>query len=60
MDPMMEASIDRHLEKAVRFHGHLCGGQVIGVRMAILARNRGRWKDVLPAVCGKEGILYRD
>jgi len=23
------------LDKAVRFHGHLCGGQVIGVRMAM-------------------------
>lgn len=26
---------DRCLEDAVRFHGHLCGGQIIGVRMAL-------------------------
>jgi formylmethanofuran dehydrogenase subunit E len=27
----------RLLEDAVRFHGHLCGGQVIGVKMAMAA-----------------------
>lgn len=28
-------SFERCLEDAVRFHGHLCGGQIIGVRMAL-------------------------
>jgi formylmethanofuran dehydrogenase subunit E len=28
-------SFARCLEEAVRFHGHLCGGQIIGVRMAL-------------------------
>jgi formylmethanofuran dehydrogenase subunit E len=26
---------DRCIEDAVKFHGHLCGGQIIGVRMAL-------------------------
>ncbi len=26
---------DRCIEEAVKFHGHLCGGQIIGVRMAL-------------------------
>lgn len=26
---------ERCLEDAVRFHGHLCGGQIVGVRMAL-------------------------
>lgn len=27
--------IERCLEEAVKFHGHLCGGQIMGVRMAL-------------------------
>lgn len=29
------ADFQRLLDEAARFHGHLCGGQVIGVRMAL-------------------------
>ncbi|MDD2465884.1 MAG: FmdE family protein [Desulfobulbus sp.] len=29
-------AFDRHLQAAVAFHGHLCLGQVIGVRLAML------------------------
>ncbi|MCE5335847.1 MAG: FmdE family protein [Desulfobacteraceae bacterium] len=31
----MEASFQSLLNEAVKFHGHLCGGQIIGVRMAM-------------------------
>jgi formylmethanofuran dehydrogenase subunit E len=31
----MNENFQSLLDKAVRFHGHLCGGQVIGVRMAM-------------------------
>lgn len=31
----MEKDFQSLLDEAVRFHGHLCGGQVIGVRMAM-------------------------
>lgn len=30
------AAYSRYLEQAVNFHGHLCAGQIIGVRMAML------------------------
>jgi len=30
-----DADFQRLLDEAVKFHGHLCGGQVIGVRMAM-------------------------
>ncbi len=32
---MEEADFQRLLDEAVKFHGHLCRGQVIGVRMAM-------------------------
>ncbi|MEN6440106.1 MAG: FmdE family protein [Syntrophobacter sp.] len=31
----MNTDFQNLLDEAVRFHGHLCGGQVLGVRMAI-------------------------
>ncbi|MCC6346288.1 MAG: TraR/DksA C4-type zinc finger protein [Nitrospirales bacterium] len=31
-----QAEFERLLEEAVAFHGHLCAGQVLGVRMAIV------------------------
>ena len=36
--------LERHLSEAEAFHGHLCGGIVLGVRMALLglARNLRR------------------
>lgn len=34
-EDVMENSFQSLLNEAVRFHGHLCGGQVLGVRMAI-------------------------
>lgn len=34
---MSKRTFDEDLERAVAFHGHLCGGQVIGTRMARLA-----------------------
>jgi formylmethanofuran dehydrogenase subunit E len=33
--PLRERSFDDLLAEAVRFHGHLCPGQVLGVRMAL-------------------------
>ena len=30
-------TMEQTLEEAVKFHGHLCGGQILGVRMARLA-----------------------
>ena len=30
------AAYSRYLQQAVNFHGHLCAGQIIGVRMAML------------------------
>lgn len=33
----MEEKFQTLLDEAVHFHGHLCGGQVIGVRMAMAA-----------------------
>ena len=32
----MTNELEQHLQKAVAFHGHLCAGQVIGVRIAML------------------------
>lgn len=32
----VQSDFERLLEDAVRFHGHLCGGQVIGVRIAMV------------------------
>ncbi len=34
---MLKRTFDEDLDRAVAFHGHLCGGQVIGTRMARLA-----------------------
>lgn len=34
---MLKRTFEEDLERAVAFHGHLCGGQVIGTRMARLA-----------------------
>ena len=34
---MLKRTFDEDLDRAVAFHGHLCGGQVIGARMARLA-----------------------
>lgn len=34
---MLKRTFDEDLERAVAFHGHLCGGQVIGTRMSRLA-----------------------
>ena len=31
----MGEDFETHLKNAVRFHGHLCGGQVLGVRIAM-------------------------
>jgi len=36
---------DRCLEDAVRFHGHLCGGQIIGVRMALAGLRELQMRD---------------
>lgn len=36
---MLKRTLDEDLDRAVAFHGHLCGGQVIGTRMARLALN---------------------
>lgn len=36
---------DRCIENAVRFHGHLCGGQIIGVRMALAGLRELRMRD---------------
>ena len=33
------SEFEEMLEKSVQQHGHLCPGQVIGVRMAILGRS---------------------
>ena len=33
--PLRERSFDGLLDEAVRFHGHLCPGQVLGVRMTL-------------------------
>lgn len=33
--PLRERSFDDLLAEAARFHGHLCPGQVLGVRMAL-------------------------
>ena len=33
--PLTERSFDDLLAEAVEFHGHLCPGQVLGVRMAL-------------------------
>jgi formylmethanofuran dehydrogenase subunit E len=33
----MNGDFQRLLDEAVAFHGHLCGGQIIGVRMAMAA-----------------------
>ena len=30
----MKRTFDEDLERAISFHGHLCGGQLTGVRMA--------------------------
>ena len=34
--PLSERSLDALLQEAVAFHGHLCPGQVLGVRMALV------------------------
>ncbi|MGV8075601.1 MAG: FmdE family protein [Syntrophobacteraceae bacterium] len=39
------AEFHRLLDEAVRFHGHLCGGQVIGVRMAMAGLRELNIKD---------------
>ena len=33
-------TLDEYLEEAARVHGHLCAGQVLGVRMALLGLAR--------------------
>jgi len=35
MNETTSTAFNRHLDNAVKFHGHLCGGQVVGVRMAM-------------------------
>jgi len=35
MNEISDMEFKRHLNSAVKFHGHLCGGQVLGVRMAM-------------------------
>ncbi len=35
MNELTSTTFNRHLDHAVKFHGHLCGGQVVGVRMAM-------------------------
>jgi formylmethanofuran dehydrogenase subunit E len=35
MDVIMNTVFQNLLDDAVKFHGHLCGGQVLGVRMAM-------------------------
>ncbi len=34
---MLKRTFDEDLDRAIAFHGHLCGGQIIGTRMARLA-----------------------
>ena len=56
-------SLDSYLRDAEQAHGHLCAGQVLGVRLAMLGlqklgiedplRRRGRRRDWLPP--GKTG-----
>lgn len=48
-------SLEKDLEEAVKFHGHLCGGQIIGVRMARLALRELGIED--PA-CYRDLIVY--
>lgn len=58
----------RHLAEAVRFHGHLCGGQVLGVRMAMAGMRElgiedrtGDWKHLVILVetdrCPADAII---
>ncbi len=47
----MNDGFQRLLDEAVRFHGHLCGGQVLGVRMAMAGLRELDIKDPR----GKEG-----
>ncbi|MCJ7603754.1 MAG: formylmethanofuran dehydrogenase subunit E family protein, partial [Desulfobulbaceae bacterium] len=34
--PLARTSFEELLEESARIHGHLCAGQVIGVRMAMI------------------------
>jgi formylmethanofuran dehydrogenase subunit E len=36
LDKLTSEQFESLLEESVRFHGHLCGGQVLGVRMSLL------------------------
>lgn len=54
--PLSERSFDELLEEAVSFHGHLCPGQVLGVRMAV-AGCRELGMD-LPRRAGKGLIVF--
>lgn len=58
----------KHLSEAVRFHGHLCGGQVLGVRMAMAGMREmgitdrgGDWKHLVILVeidrCPADAII---
>lgn len=46
-------TFEEDLQEAVKFHGHLCGGQIIGVRMARMAlkelgiENPEKYKDLI-------------
>ena len=35
MNEKTSTLFNKYLDHAVKFHGHLCGGQVLGVRMAM-------------------------
>lgn len=39
MNPVESEQFEKLLEESVAFHGHLCAGQVIGVRMSMLGLN---------------------
>lgn len=54
--PLFERHVDELLEEAVAFHGHLCPGQVLGVRMAVTGcREVGI---PLPRQAGKELVVF--
>ncbi len=54
--PLSERGFDDLLAEAVRFHGHLCPGQVLGVRMALAGcRELGL---ALPRSAGKRLVVF--
>lgn len=46
----MMRTFDEDIERAISFHGHLCGGQLTGVRMARYALNYFGMKIPIPIV----------